>query len=324
MPMFGAVAAQPDVSVIVPVRDGASDVVALLGCLERQTLARERFEVVIGDDGSKEPLSISAADDLRVRIAAGPPSNSYATRNRAVAESSAEILAFCDADCRPEPEWLERGIKALADMDLAAGRIRFQVPEPRTAWTLVDMDGSKDHEHQVRVGVAETANLFLRRELFAAVGGFDGSIPEYGDFEFVRRCVAAGAKLSYAAEAIVWHPARTSAQSVLRALWKYNRGYAVHEARAGGIPDAVKLRSWVPLVQTIRSRRRWGRSIGPDRTWLRQHGVEPTRGETLRVLPIMYLILPYVSGVAQLRGWLEGRKLRLGSHTDAASINVSR
>jgi hypothetical protein len=38
----------------------------------------------------------------------------------------------------------------------------------------------------------------------------------------------------------------------------------------------------------------------------------------------MYLILPYVSGVAQLRGWLEGRKLRLGSHTDAASINVSR
>jgi GT2 family glycosyltransferase len=317
------VRASPKVSVIVPVRNGAEDIAALLECLDRQTLPRGSFEVIIGDDGSTDDVAGFHTNDGHVRVAAGPPTNSYAARNRAVRESRASILAFCDADCRPEPDWLTEGIAALADTDVAAGRIRFSVPRRRTAWTLVDMDGSKDHEHQVRVGVAETANLFLRRELFEAVGGFDGSIPEYGDFEFVRRCVAAGARLSYAAEAVVWHPARTSAQSVLRALWKYNRGYAVHESRAGGIPDAVKLRSWVPLVQTVRGRRRWGRSIGPDRAWLLQHGVEPTRAETLRALPIIYLILPYVGSFAQLGGWLEGRKLRPGGRADATSINVS-
>lgn len=299
------------VSVIVPVRDGAADIAALLACLERQTLPRSEFEIVVGDDGSKDGgTSEIATEDGHVRVAPGPPTNSYATRNRAVAASCAPVLAFCDADCRPDPEWLEKGLEALAGTDIVAGRIRFTVSEPRTAWTLVDMDGSKDHEHQVRVGVAETANLFLRRELFDGVGGLDGSIAEYGDYEFVERCVASGASLSFGAEAVVWHPTRSSGKSLLRALWKYNRGYAVHEGRAGRVPDAVKLRSWVPVVQTARSRRRWGRSIGPDRTWLKANGVEPTIGETLRTLPVLYLVIPYLRSAAQLQGWLEGRRLR--------------
>ena len=93
------------------------------------------------------------------------------------------------------------------------------------------MDGSKDHGRQVEIGVGETANLFIRRELYDRVGGLDGSIAEYGDFEFVERCVAAGAELTLRRDAVVWHPTRDHGQSLLRALWKYNRGYAVHAGR---------------------------------------------------------------------------------------------
>ena len=66
----------------------------------------------------------------------------------------------------------------------------------------------------------------------------------------------------------------------------------------------------MPLVQTVRSRRRFGRSIGPDRTWLRKNGVEPTLVETLRTLPILYLVIPYLRSAAQLQGWVRGRRLR--------------
>ena len=310
----------PLVSVIVPVRNGAADIAALLACLARQTLPRSEFEIVIGDDGSTDGgTDAIETPDGHVLVAVGPPRNSYAARGRAVARSRGPVLAFCDADCRPEPDWLERGLEALDAADMVAGRIRFVVPKERTAWTLVDMDGSKDHEHEVRVGVAETANLFVRRESFEAAGGLDGSIAEYGDFEFVERAVARGATLAYCANAIVWHPARTSGLVLLRALWKYNRGYAVHAGRRGELPEAVKLRSWVPLVQTIRSRRRWGRSLGPDRRWLAQNGVEPTLGETLKALPILYVVIPYLRGAAQLRGWLEGRRLRDGEALDAPS-----
>jgi glycosyltransferase involved in cell wall biosynthesis len=299
--------------VIVPVRNGRKDIDALLACLERQTIPRADFEVVIGDDGSTDGgVAQIATDDGHVVVAPGPPRNSYAARNRAVLQSRGAVLAFCDADCRPEPDWLAGGLRALETTDLAAGRIRFVVPNPRTVWTLVDMDGSKDHEHQVHVGVAETANLFLRRELFNDVGGFEAEIPEYGDYDFVERCLAHGAALNYAPEPVVWHPARTSGRILLRALWRYNHGYAMREGREGRLPEGIWLRSWVPIVQTFRGRRRWGRSLGPDRQWLRANGVEPTPRETFLAMSIMYLLIPYYCAIAQVRGWLDGRRLREG------------
>ncbi len=301
----------PLVSVITPVRNGAVDIAELLACLEHQTLPRDQWEIVIGDDGSTDGGTDGVAtDDGHVRVTPGPPLNSYATRARAVSESGGTVLAFCDADCRPEPDWLERGLARLEATDVVLGRFRFDVKAPRTVWTLIDMDGSKDHEHQVKIGVGETANLFIRRELYDRVGGLDGSIAEYGDFEFVERCVASGAELVFGGDAIVWHPTRSTRKSLLRALWKYNRGYAVHAGRRGELPEAVKLRSWVPFVQTYRSRRRWGFSVGPNKAWLAQNDVVPTRRELAQALPIMYIVIPYLRCFAQFAGWREGRALR--------------
>jgi len=301
----------PVVSVIVPVRNGGNDVRELLEMLAVQTLPRDAFEIVVGDDGSTDGICDGlATEDGRVRIVPGPPRNSYAARNRAVRVSRGRVLAFCDADCRPEPAWLERGLAGLERADLVAGRIRFIVPEPRTVWTLVDMDGTKDHQRQVELGTAETANLFLRRELYDAVGGFDDSLPEHGDFDFVKRSVAAGAELVYDEAAVVWHPARVRARSFLRALWVYNRWYGAREARANRRPEGLQLRSWIPFVVTVRARRRFGRSLVPDRRWLAANGVRPGVAETLRALPVMYLVVPYLRAAAQLRGWWDGRALR--------------
>ena len=302
----------PVVSVIVPVRDGGEDVRELIECLERQTLPRRLFEVVIGDDGSTDGCTDRVTtQDGWVRVIKGSPANSYAARNRAVRESRTTVLAFCDADCRPEPAWLERGLNALAVTDMVAGYIRFIVPEKRNVWALIDMDGTKDHERQIQDNTAETANLFLRRELFDRVDGFDDTITEHGDFDFVQRCVATGARLVFSGDAVVWHPVRTRASLVLRAHWIYSRGYAERATRDGKLPDGLKLRNWVPLVQPIRARRRYRKSLlGPDTRWLAEHDVHPTLPEKLLSLPIMYVLLPYLRGAAQLSGWLVVRRLR--------------
>jgi glycosyltransferase involved in cell wall biosynthesis len=316
--------AQPLVTVITPVRNGATDIAELLACLQRQTLPRDRWEIVIGDDGSTDGGTdgIGTADG-HVRVTPGPPQNSYATRARAVGEARGTILAFCDADCRPEPDWLERGLEYLEATDVVLGRFRFDVLEPRTVWTLIDMDGSKDHELQVEIGVGETANLFIRRETYDHVGGLDGSIAEYGDFEFVERCVASGARLSFGEDAVVWHPTRTTGKSLLRALWKYNRGYAVHAGRRGETPEAVRLRSWVPLVQTYRARRRFGMSIGPNKRWLAANDVKPTARELALALPIMYVVVPYLRCFAQFAGWREGRKLRQAGAQSKPAVSLA-
>src|SRR4029079_13708797 len=95
------------VSVIVPARNAGGDIDGLLSALAAQTFPREHFEVVFADDGSTDG-SLDAADSrgLFIRIVDAGGRGAYGARNLAVAASAGEILAFCVADCRPDPQWL--------------------------------------------------------------------------------------------------------------------------------------------------------------------------------------------------------------------------
>ena len=96
----------------------------------------------------------------------------------------------------------------------------------------------------------------------------------------------------------------------LRSHWLYSRGYGEREGRAGRLPADLRPKSLVPIVPVLRTRRWWGRSVGPDRYWLAENGVVPTTMETLLALPLLYIVLPYLRASAQLIGWLEGRRFR--------------
>ena len=288
----------------------------LLESLRTQT--EQDFEIVIGDDGSTDGSTddLAEADDDRVKVVRAAPVNAYAARNRALAVSRAPVLAFCDADCRLDSRWLERGLAALKTADLVAGRIRFDIPPNARIWSLLDAETTKDHRRQVEVGTAETANLFVRRDLIDRIGAFDVRQPGYGDFEFVLRCVANGARLTYADDAVVTHPVRTSARSFLRNVWRMNSSYAAFESRAGRLPEGLKLREWVPLVQTVRARRRFRMSIGLDCRWLGESGYRPTLGDELQALPLTYVFLPYLRCVAQVAGWWHGRRDRSSTQSE--------
>jgi glycosyltransferase involved in cell wall biosynthesis len=297
-------------SVVVPVRGEADEILGLLSALSAQTLESNRFEVLIADDGSPDrSIAALAGTDARVRITTGPPRNSYAARNRGASLAKAPVIAFCDADCLPEPSWLENGLAALGSADVAAGLVQFVIPSQRSIWTLLDVDTFLDQERAVKNGTAATANLFVRRELFERVGGFDDSVPNTSDYDFVARCVSAGATLNFEPGAVVRHPTRDSARSFIRKTWAVNRRYAERERRAGRRPNALKLREWVPVIQPLRSRRRFGRSLRLDRRRLSAHGVRPTVLEEARALPLIYLGLPYISHTAQLVGWWSGHPL---------------
>jgi GT2 family glycosyltransferase len=302
-----------EVSVIVPVRnDRGGQLRDLIVALSRQTLARDRFEVVIGADGSTDGSADDAATaDGWVRVVHGPPRNSYAARNMAAAAvRPSRALAFVDSDCVPEPTWLEAGIAALADCDAAAGHISFTLPERKTIWTFIDVETTKDHESEVKIGNAETANLFVRSEFFERIGGFDDTIPEHGDFEFARRTVGRGGRLAYASEARLFHPARSSGRSFLRMVWVMHRWYAAREVRARRRPLGLTLRWWFPLVAHLKWRHDAGRPLRLDRRRLGANGLRPSLWDDVRALPLMYVFLPYFAGAAQVRGFFDGRRLR--------------
>jgi glycosyltransferase involved in cell wall biosynthesis len=296
-------------SVVIPVRNGLRVLPRLLSALMEQTLPQERFEVIVGDDGSTDGSTDSLeTDNGRIRVASGPPLTSDAARNRAARLASSDALVFVDADCLPDPGWLATGLDALREAEIVGGFIRADLPDRPTIWTLLDIDTFVDQERSVKHGYALTGNLFVRRELFNRVGGFDETLHYFGDFDFAVRCRATGARIAFSRNAAVSHPTYNEARSFLRKVWSVNRSYGWYEGRAGRRPDKVRLREWVPLVQPIRSRRSSGRSMGLDRKRLQENGVGHRVRDDLLALPIMYLVMPYLACLGQLAGWREGRR----------------
>lgn len=294
-------------TVIIPVRDGGPMLQSAIEALAAQSLDRSRFEVLIADDGSSDGAAARlATEDGWVRVLRGPPVNSYAARNRAAGSARGAVLAFCDADCRPHPTWLEEGLRALEDADVVAGTIRLIPPERPTVWTLLSIDMFLDQERAVGHGNAMTANLFVSRETFAALDGFDETIPSGGDFDFARRCVESGRRLALAPRAVVNHPSTDRGRSLLSKTWRVNTCVGIRRGRSGDRPTVMSVWAFVPFVGVALARREVGRPLRLDARRLGAAGLRRRLRYDLRALPMLYLVIPYVAGVAHLNGWCRG------------------
>jgi glycosyltransferase involved in cell wall biosynthesis len=291
------------VSVVVPVRDDADRLKRLLACLRAQTMPRERFEVIVVDDGSRAPIDVGAEGDRgawlhTVRI---EPSGSFAARNQGAGRARGVVLAFTDADCEPLPDWLDRGMQALAQADMVAGRVRPRLPARPTVWSLIELGGWQDLERIIRGGGAVTANLLVRAEWFARVGGFDAGLASGGDFDFAQRCLQAGARGIQALEVVVEHETETAPRPVLRRLWLRNLWAAIGAERRGERPDRVSPVYLIPGANLWRRRRR-GLAAGFDRTVIRPDGRPVSRLTRLRAVLLRDLVVNYLIWTAQRRG----------------------
>lgn len=301
----------PVVSVIVPVRDDATKIRELISRLAAQTIPREQFEVVIGDDGSS-PGSLAGIEtpDGWVRVRPGPRQTSYAARNRAAAVAKSSVLAFCDSDCSPEPTWLEEGLAALTGADIVAGEVRYAAPARPTAWSLLTIDMYLDQQNNVLLSRGVTANLFVRRRLFGELGGFDESLPSGGDFDFVRRSVEAGARLAYAPAAVVRHPTIDDRRAFLRKVRRTNRWATVRRGSAGERPNVQTLLDFLPIYGVRRRRLLALRPVWRlQRRRLEAAGLAPSWWDELRALAALYTIVGYVAAFVCARAWLEVRRL---------------
>lgn len=299
-------------SVIIPVRDGGPMLRAAIEALEAQTIGRDRFEILIADDGSTDGAAAAlATKDDWVRVLPGPPVNSYAARNRAADSARAPVLAFCDADCRPEPGWLEQGLRALRDADVVAGTIQLVPPLRPTVWTLLSIDMFLDQERAVSNGNAMTANLFVRSDVFAGLGGFDDSVPSGGDFDFARRCVESNRRLALAPGAVVRHPSTDHARPLISKTWRVNTCVGLRLGRTGVRPEVVNGRALLPLVGVALTRRDVARPLRLDARRLRSAGLTRRLRYDVAALPFLYLLIPYMAGIAHLKGWCQGTWQRL-------------
>ncbi|SHE49527.1 Glycosyltransferase, GT2 family [Microbulbifer donghaiensis] len=201
-------------SVIVPVFNQWRLVSKLLTCLSRQTLAREVYEIILVDNGSDLERAPECFG-LNVRILHCQKPGSYAARNMGVRAAHAEWLVFTDADCLPNPDWLERiadRIKSVSQSNLVlAGRVTVtQASKNPCAYEIYDFVKGIRQDRYVSRGYAATANLCVAKSFAEQIGLFNAEVFSGGDVDFCRRALKSGANLVYLASANVNHPPRTS------------------------------------------------------------------------------------------------------------------
>jgi glycosyltransferase involved in cell wall biosynthesis len=156
------------VSVIVPVRDRAELLEALLTSLAAQTY--RDFEVIVVDDASTDDspavVEHAAARGEPVQLLRQPhPVGAVGARVAGVAVARGEVLAFTDSDCRPQPEWLSALVAAI---DRGADVVQGMTRSARPAGPLERTVASHGDD-----GLYATCNVAYRRSAFDAVGGFD-------------------------------------------------------------------------------------------------------------------------------------------------------
>jgi glycosyltransferase involved in cell wall biosynthesis len=212
----------PFVSVIIPVYNDAERLQTCLKALQVQTYPKDKYEIVVIDNGSTESPQPVVEQFSQARMDQESKPGSYAARNKGILLAQGEVIAFTDADCIPASDWLEQGVKNLlntANCGLVAGRVDLFLQDPNqpTPVELYQKLTSFRQEAYVKnLKFGPTANVFTFKHVIDAVGSFNDNLKSGGDFEWGNRVFSAGYQQIYADEVKVAHPARRSFQELYR------------------------------------------------------------------------------------------------------------
>lgn len=208
----------PDLAVIIP---HYNDVPRLERCLtELMKNDIGAAEVLVVDNNSPVPPDALRAKFPQVRFLSEPRKGAGPARNHGVAQSTAEILAFIDADCVPASDWLTVARQVAPTADLIGGRVDVfdETPPPRSGAEAFERVFAFNFKNYIEVqGFSGAGNLVTSRSVFTDVGGFRTAVSEDNDWSL--RATAKGYGLIYADALVVSHPSRSD-WAALRLKWR--------------------------------------------------------------------------------------------------------
>jgi glycosyltransferase involved in cell wall biosynthesis len=222
-------------SIVVPTYNRPRQLTACLKALARLDYPRDRFEVIVVDDGGDTPLNDLLArfrEMIEVTLLRQSHGGPASARNNGAAKARGRFLAFTDDDCSPAPDWLrtlEATFAAADDPVIVGGRVLNALADNifATASQLIVEVGCIHHNSDPERARFCTANNFaLATEQFRAVGGFEGEfkIAASEDREFCGRWLHRGYRIIYAPEVLVHHAHELTWRTFWQQHFTYGRG----------------------------------------------------------------------------------------------------
>jgi O-antigen biosynthesis protein len=220
----------PRVSVVVCAYDAGRTLDECLRSLRR--VRYPNFEVIVVDDGSRDGTRAIAEGFPEFRLISHENRGLSAARNDGIRAARGEVVAFTDADCAVDPDWLTFLVHRLLSGGFA-GVGGPNLPPPEDQWVAEVVALSPGGPTHVLLSDWEAehvpgCNMAFWRSRLLEAGLFDPIFRAAGDdVDICWRLQDAGHAIGFAASALVWHRRRHTIRAYLAQQAGYGRAEAL-------------------------------------------------------------------------------------------------
>jgi hypothetical protein len=220
-PLLDRASGWPAVSVVMPVRNEARDLVESVEQILGQEYGGE-LELVLAvapsTDGTERIADELAAADPRVRVVSNPAGRTPAGLNAAIRTARHDILVRVDGHGLLTPGYVTRAVQLLESTGaanvggvmLAVGQTGFEQAVAHAYRARVGLGGGQFHVGGTE-GPADTVYLgVFRREVLEGLGGFDEHFHRAQDWELNHRIRSSGGVVWFSPDLGVTYRPRSS------------------------------------------------------------------------------------------------------------------
>jgi glycosyltransferase AglE len=204
---------KPKISIIVPVFNEAKNIAILIKSLLKQTLEKKQYEIIVVDNGSTDQTAKIVKKFPVLYLLENKIKSSYAARNKGIKNAQGQFIAFIDADCIADKNWLKEFLKCLKNknFDLAAGNLIPIYSKQRSFPNIIELYGiitRRDSQKEMfKRGKSTTSNLFTKKQIFDNIGYFDERLTSAGDCHWTQKANN-NYYMSYCPQAKIYHTTR--------------------------------------------------------------------------------------------------------------------
>ncbi len=220
---------QNRISVVIPVRNEADNIEKCLQAVFSQSLAPHEVIIV---DGHSTDGTVKRAGKFPVKIFYEDNCSIACGRQIGLEKAQGEFIAFTDADCIPDKDWLKNLIKEISEGIIGVGGAAKNVGDGLVTHSVhlaLDTFLGSGRSPQGRFfktkrfveSIGGFSSIYRREDLLAE-GGFNTRLPVGEDLELNRRLCKKG-RLLYTPEAIVLHHHDWTLKGFAKKIYRYGR-----------------------------------------------------------------------------------------------------
>lgn len=221
---------RPKISVIIPVKNAE---VVIGDCLEAVfAQSYEVYEVLVVDGHSKD-RTVERAKEFPVKIMYEDYGTVGGARQVGLENARGEYVAFTDADCIPERDWLQNLVKEFSDDIVGVGGGIKNIGEGiwgRSIGLIMNTFVGSANSVQGRlfketrfVKSISGCNSMYRRETLLKIGGYNVTLSVNEETELNRKLSRFG-RLLYTPDAVVLHNQGRGLRDFAKRMYQFGRG----------------------------------------------------------------------------------------------------